>query len=288
MKNIFLFTLLILFTFPICAQTTDTLIVGYKISPPFVTSSNGRLVGPSVWLWEHIAQENELNYKYVQFPLDSLLSGLSKGSIDIGISPLTMTSERAEHFYFSYPYYIAHSSLMQREYSSLRQAFDFVRSFFSLNFLRALGALAFVILIFGLLAWLFERRENREEFGKGVHGLWSGFWWSAVTMTTVGYGDKSPRTTGGRIIALVWMFTAIIIISGFTAGIASALTVNQIGSSNSRIEDFKEKKLGTIANSGTDEWLKNNFYTRRTAARGIPELIEALEWSVVISENELD
>ncbi len=277
MRNTVIITLLLLFTLPLGANTMDTLVVGYKISPPFVTTSNGQPVGPSVWLWEQIAEENDLNFKYVQLPLDSLLGSLSNGTIDIGISPLTVTSERAARFDFSFPYFIAHSSLMQREYSALRQAFDFVRSFFSLNFFRALGALAFIILVFGLLVWLFERHENKQEFGKGIHGLWSGFWWSAVTMTTVGYGDKSPRTTGGRIVALVWMFTAIIIISGFTAGIASALTINQIGSSTSSIEDFKEKKLGTIANSGTDEWLQNNFFTNRMTTQQMPELIEALE-----------
>ena len=40
----------------------------------------------------------------------------------------------------------------------------------------------------------------------------SAFWWAAVTMTTVGYGDKTPVTTGGRIVGLVWMFTSVIVI----------------------------------------------------------------------------
>ncbi|MGO2102628.1 MAG: ion channel [Psychroflexus halocasei] len=44
-------------------------------------------------------------------------------------------------------------------------------------------------------------------------------------MTTVGYGDKSPLSLGGRIVGLIWMFMAVIILSSLTAGIASALTV---------------------------------------------------------------
>lgn len=154
--------------------------------------------------------------------------------------------------------------------------------FFSIHFFRALGALALVILIFGFLAWLFERKENPEEFGPGWKGLWQGFWWSAVTMTTVGYGDKSPRTAGGRILALVWMFTAIIIISGFTAGIASSLTVNQLSWSQNSVEDFKDKMLGTISSSGTERWLDRNFYKKKKSYESLKALQEAL------TEREID
>ena len=99
-----------------------------------------------------------------------------------------------------------------------------------MNFVRALGALVFVIFIFGMLMWMFEKRDNKQEFDKGLKGIWEGFWWSAVTMTTVGYGDKAPLSFGGRVIALVWMFAAIIIISGFTASIASSLTLESSSS----------------------------------------------------------
>lgn len=251
-------------------------MVGYKLSPPFVTEKNGRLVGPSVRLWEDVATELGLVYEYRSFNLDGLLRGLAAGTVDIGISPLTITSDRAERIRFSAPYYIAHSSLLTEETSSWRQFLDFVRSFFSVNFFRALGALAFVILIFGLLVWLFERRANPEEFEPGWKGLWNGFWWSAVTMTTVGYGDKSPRSLGGRLVALVWMFTAIIIISGFTASIASSLTVDRIGASGENLDDFKGKTIGTIAASGTEAWLRDNFYTDRKTYPDLVTLQQAL------------
>ncbi len=254
----------------------DTLIVGYKVSPPFVTEEDGQLSGPSVWLWENVADELGVAYVYRPYNLDGLLSGLTRGEIDLGISPLTITSNRAEIMRFSSPYYIAYSSLLVREAASWRETWLFVRSFFSVNFFRALGALALVILIFGVLAWLFERRANPEEFGGGWSGLWQSFWWSAVTMTTVGYGDKSPQTLGGRIVALVWMFTAIIIISGFTASIASALTVDRIGSTSNSLEDFKDRPIGTIAASSTEEWLRDNFYSNRRTYTSIPELQTAL------------
>jgi len=255
----------------------DTLIVGYNVTPPFLEEGNGELVGPSYWLWQRLAEEHDLNFRLVELSLDSLLTGLATGRVDVSASPLTLTSDRLERIHFTPPYHIEHASVMVPVVSPTQRALDFLRSFFSLNFFRALGALAVVILVFGLLAWLFERKHNTEEFGGGIRGLWNGFWWSAVTMTTVGYGDKSPRTVGGRIIALIWMFTAIIIISGFTASIASSLTVNRIGSASNVIEDFKEKRLGTIAGSDTEDWLKDNFFTSRQSYQSMNALASALE-----------
>ena len=117
--------------------------------------------------------------------------------------------------------------------------------------------LFFILFIVGLLAWFFERKKNHEEFGGNTaSGILSGFWWAAVTMTTVGYGDKSPKTIGGRIIGLIWMFAALIIISSITAAITSALTVKQLDSQVESINDLKNIIVGTVSASSSEEFLR--------------------------------
>lgn len=256
----------------------DTLMVGYNLEPPFVTLMNeNQLFGPSVWLWENIAEENNIPFKYKQYSLQGLLEGLQNGQVDLALSPLTITSDRSQVINFTAPYYIAYSTILQLEVSTLQKTIEFIKSFFSINFIKALGALGLVILIFGIFIWLFERKKNIEEFDHSISGILDGFWWSAVTMTTVGYGDKSPKTLGGRIVSLIWMFTAIIIISGFTASIASSLTINNISSKNNQISHFKGSKLGTIGNSATSDWLKNNFFANKLEFSSLDEMVNALE-----------
>lgn len=254
----------------------DTLVVGYTLSPPFLMKENDQLKGPSYWLWQNIFEDQGFTFQYKELAHDDLLAGLKSGAVDVSMSPLTVNAERYEDMDFTIPFQTVHSGILIEQESAFEKALAFLTSFFSMNFFKALGGLAVVILIFGFLEWLFERKKNEEEFSNGIKGLWEGFWWSAVTMTTVGYGDKSPRTTGGRIVALVWMFTAIIIISGFTASIASSLTINQIDSGADRINDFKEKKLATIEASATEKWLEDNFFTDRYAVRSTDELTSVL------------
>jgi voltage-gated potassium channel len=46
-------------------------------------------------------------------------------------------------------------------------------------------------------------------------------WWSYVTITTVGYGDKYPVTTEGRIIAVILMTVGVGLFGTFTAFVSS-------------------------------------------------------------------
>ncbi|MEE8335392.1 MAG: potassium channel family protein, partial [Candidatus Neomarinimicrobiota bacterium] len=54
------------------------------------------------------------------------------------------------------------------------------------------------------------------------------FWWAIVTMTTVGYGDFSPETSGGRLVAVLVMFAGISLVSMLTATISSIFVAKEI------------------------------------------------------------
>ena len=236
----------------------DTLIVGYNINAPFIYEKNGKLDGINYKMWKNITANDPTFYKLENYALDSLLMGLSNGTIDIGLSPLTITSSRNKKFDFSTPYYVSNSTGVVKEISGLNKLKRIFSSISIIKLLKVLGSLILVLSIFGFLVWIFERKKN-EEFGKGVNGFWNGLWWSAVTMTTVGYGDKTPKTVGGRIIGFIWMFTAIILISSITAGITSSLTVEKLGMSNGDFSTFKKIKIGTVKNSATENRLIDNY-----------------------------
>ena len=62
--------------------------------------------------------------------------------------------------------------------------------------------------------------QLEQGTGGTINTAEDALWWSVTTMTTVGYGDKYPLSTEGRVIAAVLMFAGIGlfgVVSGFVA-----------------------------------------------------------------------
>jgi voltage-gated potassium channel Kch len=51
--------------------------------------------------------------------------------------------------------------------------------------------------------------------------IWVGMWWALQTVTTVGYGDVTPKNPSGRIIAAFVMLQGIAFLAITTAAITS-------------------------------------------------------------------
>ena len=64
-----------------------------------------------------------------------------------------------------------------------------------------------------------------EDVGDGrrVHSFFDSLWWSASTITTVGYGDIYPITVAGRLIAVFTMLIGVSTLAVVTARIAQFL-----------------------------------------------------------------
>jgi polar amino acid transport system substrate-binding protein len=241
------------------AETSRELVVGIKETPPFVVrAGDGRWTGISIELWRRIAAKLGLRFTFREYDLEGLLGGLERGEVDVVTAALTVTAAREQRFDFTHPFYASGLGIAvsSQEGDGWLGALG---GFFSLRFLKVVGGLFGLLLFVGVLVWFFERRHNVEEFGgKPATGLASGFWFSAVTMTTVGYGDKSPRTVGGRLVALVWMFGSVIIISSFTAAIASALTIKNLESSVRGPADLPSVRVASVPLSTSAGYLDRN------------------------------
>jgi ABC-type amino acid transport substrate-binding protein len=236
--------------------------IGTKNSPPMsMKSQNGDWEGISIELWKKVASELHLRYEFVEMPLPELLQAVKSSELDAVVGSLSITSEREKVLDFSQPFFYTGLSIAIRN-QSLLPVIDVLDAIFSLRFIAIVGVLILVLLLVGTSIWLFENRKNPEQFGGHfLKGIGSGVWLSAVTMTTVGYGDKSPKTFGGRIFVLIWMFMSLIITSSLTAAITSALTVERINSKISQPSDLARMHSATAEGSSSALWLKDSNYS---------------------------
>jgi len=232
------------------------LVVAIKSSPPFsMKDDDGHWSGISYELWEAVAKESGRDFELKEVTLAEMLGGLEDGSVDVGVAALTVTAEREESFDFTQPFF--QGGLGIAVPSTPRSNLGLVWRFLSPTFLQTIGGLVLVLFVSGALMWFFERKTGDDAHGRGVHSLFDAFWWSAVTMTTVGYGDRIPQTIAGRIVAMVWMFSGIILISSFTATISSVLTVSQLESEIDGPEDLAGVRVGTVASSTSATWCED-------------------------------
>ena len=62
---------------------------------------------------------------------------------------------------------------------------------------------------------------ERVVEGSNIKNFADGFWWAITTVTTVGYGDRYPTTTEGRLLAVMLMFMGISLVGVITASVAA-------------------------------------------------------------------
>ena len=142
-------------------------------------------------------------------------------------------------------------------------------------------AIVVVIVSTSLFMLLSEHTANTRQFQTFGDALW----WSIVTISTVGYGDKVPITTAGRIVSAITIVSGLILISLFTATISSVFVARKIKESQGLQDiDFTGHTLICGWNPHVEEILRilNRYGNAATAMKIVlaneaqPELMEVV------------
>lgn len=238
-----------------------------------------------------MALQMRVDYELVAAPsIDQALSSVEAGDADVAVGPISITAKRAQKIAFTQPYATSSLAIAAKVDSSALTRF---RPFMTRAFFSALLVLLLVLGLVGTLIWLAERKTNSEHFPSDPwRGIGNGIWFALVTMTTVGYGDRAPNTPVGRVVAGVWMLVALITVSSLTAGIATALTLSQLGGSEVPTADQLDgRRVVTLEGTTSERFARRHgavVLTEETLAGAIGKLQQGAADAIVFDRPALE
>ena len=226
---------------------------------PLVIYRDNKYVGFSVELWERIAQSLGLEYElYGVNTIAKLLDEVARGAADVAIAGISITVKREQVLDFSHAFYETGLQIMVRESSGsvLREVTSRVFGvLFSRELFYGVSFFFVILLIASHIIWALERRHNPQFPRRYPQGLWQSIWWAVVTVTTVGYGDKTPKGTVGRLFGLVWILAGYFVFAYFTASVTSTVTVQELHGLINGPQDLFGKKVATVEKSTAADYL---------------------------------
>jgi len=259
-------------------ETEPLRVAVYDVPPYGYVDTDGSISGVSVDLWRRVAEQMEWSFKLIPVSdLEMILAGLEHGRFDAAIGAITITPERSARVDFSYP---AHRSgvaiALRKETGPLFALTSYGAA------LSELSPLILIILtmlvVIGLAMWIVERRAHSagQAPESSVVTLRDGLYWAVVTMTTVGYGDKTPKTTSGRMVAILWMLGSVVLVSLLSTSLVSRLTAERVEARDIGASiDLREKKLGAVARSSGAEYL-DELHLQYVKYKDLPEALDSL------------
>lgn len=234
----------------------DTLQVGVYNSPPFgLVKHNGEVGGLMVELWEDIAEDLDVDYEYTITNMHGVISGLQEGIFDVGLGAISITPHRESLVDFSHAVNPSGTGIAVAR-ASVRVSMWRKWKPIVIDFLGIIGFLLIMLLISAVIVyWVEKRYSGNAQSENHITSIADGLWWSVVTMSTVGYGDKVPRSKAGKILAIIWIFIGIAFFSLFTAHTTSRLAQNQVQSRINTLDDLYAVRVVAVSESSGEEFL---------------------------------
>jgi polar amino acid transport system substrate-binding protein len=251
--------------------------VGVSPAPPFVILEDGAVTGATATLWQDIADTMGIRFEYIKYPgTIALMDALTRGDVDVAITPGTITRFRLSNFAVTVPIMTSRPGVLMKA-SRGYPMFRVLKHMISVKNLRFIFPILMVLLFVSTMIWLAERKKNPEMFHHNATGIFDGIWWAVVTMTTVGYGDTVPRSKTGRIITILWTFFAIGLLFMITSEIASELTITKFQAREVKVRDLSKVKTVSLLNSGYADGLVVNNVTFTSVDSVRPAISGVLE-----------
>jgi len=263
---------------PMSAQSQpETVKVATRLVKPFAFEEGGSLTGFSIELWQEINILLNARTEYVVKPnVVGMLDATQSGEVDLAISAISITEEREKNWDFSQPMFDAGLQVLVGTAGGGGGGIGrILGALFNASFLPTLVFVVVGAILAGHVTWLFESRRANGLLNNRAYfpGIFEATFWAASTLAT--QAEEMPKSPAARIVAVIWMFIAVIFVAFFTAAVTSSLTVQQLRGDIQGPDDLPGRTVATLRGSTSADYLKRNSVTA-SEFNTVDEAIDAL------------
>ena len=253
-------------------STTELRVMTIERKPFAMKQPNG-FTGFSIELWNEIAKELKLKFRYVEAAsFSDMLKQVQDRKADLAIANISITASREKSLDFSHPIFDAGIRVMVPAGGGTLNIFS---AFLNWTMLAWLAGGALVVFVIGTLMWFFERKHQPYFDQPYRSGLWPSFWYALHVLLTGGFEENSPRSVPGRVFATILVVASLFVVSIFVARITSILTVHELRSQIQSHKDLYGRRVGTTQGSTASAFLSENSIGHR-GFKTIDDMFKAL------------
>ena len=236
------------------AEDSPPLRIGIHDKPPYATkNAAGEWDGIAVELWKKIAALAGLRFEYIEMPFEQIIPAVTAGKLDAAVGEMPVSAEGEQAVRFTQSYLLTSAGAAMHPKISGIAWKQIAGEFFNWTLALVLLAILAGMFLVSFLIWVLERHHRVGHFHGGLEGFGAALWFSASTVTGVGYGDKTPITFAGRIISFVWMLLGVLLVAGFTATVASSMSAAREADLSGRrvkeLSDLRHYSCGVMRGS---------------------------------------
>lgn len=267
------FLLVLLVAFPQTGHGKEPpLTVGVLVSPPFVMKNDGAFTGLAIDLWENLAADKDWAYEYKEYrTFRDLLGATESGALDVAMTNLTITQQRALKVDFTQPWFDGGMRLMV----SSDQGTGFqsvIKGLAQAGFITAYAWIAFVILFATGVLTLFDRRFDQSFPARWRDGVAESFY-TVMSVVTSGRAPARKNLFGwlGRIWQGLWLVCGVGILAFVTSSVTSVMTTLAISNQINSVDDLKGRPVGVLVGTVEEDYARK----QGLAMRSYPDLEQA-------------
>ena len=245
-------------------MNNKTLQVGTYACPPFVITNNtNNYQGLSFLLWDNIATKLNLNYTVKILPLKELLAEVANGTLDIGLSCISITPEREEILDFSHSFYETNLAIAVKQKSHWE---NFISIIFNTKLLQILAFVSIAAAIIGGIYYRLEHRVNNKLYSMRSRSarLVEGFILGLLFITKGPFNYYEFKTLTGRVLTVLLAVFTTLFIASITAVLASSFTLVRINSDIKSPNDLDNVTTGAKLASTSSNFLTNHSISHKT------------------------